>query len=298
MNTFWQFENRWLITATLRMKTALSVGSRASLMPTGSDLPVIKTPEGVPFIPGSSLKGVVRTYVERVLRTMDAMKKQHQGQRIWACDPLDEKQRCVIAKCCGRCEGCKGNCCVSCDRCKSCMIQRATRNSRLDDSLFVRELWQHSCTACRLFGSPWLASRVAFQDAMLANRDDLLRLTEVRDGVGIDRDLGSAKTGIKYDFETVPAGAEFGITIVVENAEEWEVGLLLLALEAMKRGELPIGGKTTRGPGWGELVNLKVQRIGKDRLVAYLSGGAQPEEMEATQLLQSFSNQLSGGSHA
>jgi CRISPR-associated protein Csm3 len=74
MNTFWQFENRWLITATLRMKTALSVGSRASLLPAGSDLPVIKTPEGVPFIPGSSLKGVIRTYVERVLRTLDGMK--------------------------------------------------------------------------------------------------------------------------------------------------------------------------------------------------------------------------------
>ena len=276
MTSFWQFENRWLITATLRMKTALSVGSRASLMPTGSDLPVIKTPEGVPFIPGSSLKGVVRTYVERVLRTMDELKQQRQGQRLWACDPLDERQRCVTG-----------------ER-KRALLEKAGE----DDARFTELIWHESCTACRLFGSPWLASRVAFQDAMLANRDSLLRLTEVRDGVGIDRDLGSAKTGIKYDFETVPAGAEFGITIVVENAEEWEVGLLLLALEAMKRGELPIGGKTTRGPGWGELVNLKVQRIGKDRLVAYLSGGAQPEEMEATQLLQSFSNQLSGGSHA
>jgi CRISPR/Cas system CSM-associated protein Csm3 (group 7 of RAMP superfamily) len=95
MNTFWQFENRWLITATLRMKTALSVGSRASLLPAGSDLPVIKTPEGVPFIPGSSLKGVVRTYVERVLRTLDGMNTQHPGQRLWACDPLDEDRRCV-----------------------------------------------------------------------------------------------------------------------------------------------------------------------------------------------------------
>jgi CRISPR/Cas system CSM-associated protein Csm3 (group 7 of RAMP superfamily) len=95
MNTFWQFENRWLITATLRMKTALSVGSRASLLPAGSDLPVIKTPEGVPFIPGSSLKGVIRTYVERVLRTLDGMNTQHPGQRLWACDPLDEDRRCV-----------------------------------------------------------------------------------------------------------------------------------------------------------------------------------------------------------
>jgi CRISPR-associated RAMP protein (TIGR02581 family) len=276
MNTFWQFENRWLITATLRMKTALSVGSRASLLPAGSDLPVIKTPEGVPFIPGSSLKGVIRTYVERVLRTLDGMNTQHPGQRLWACDPLDEDRRCVT--------GAQ----------KKALFEQAGE----DDARFTELIWQHSCTACRLFGSPWLASRVAFQDAMLANRESLLRLTEVRDGVGIDRDLGSAKTGIKYDFETVPAGAEFGITIVVENAEEWEVGLLLLALKAIEKGELPIGGKTTRGPGWGELVDLKVQHVGKDNLLAYLTETAQPEQKDPTQLLRRFSEQLNGGSHA
>jgi CRISPR-associated RAMP protein (TIGR02581 family) len=139
---------------------------------------------------------------------------------------------------------------------------------------------------------------VAFQDAMLANRESLLRLTEVRDGVGIDRDLGSAKTGIKYDFETVPAGAKFRITIVVENAEEWEAGLLLLALKAIEKGELPIGGKTTRGPGWGELVELNVQYVGKDTLLAYLTGKVQPEPKDPTQLLRRFSEQLNGGSHA
>ncbi|MDT7924207.1 MAG: CRISPR-associated RAMP protein Csx7 [Chlorobiota bacterium] len=276
MNTFWQFENRWLITATLRMKTALSVGSRASLLPAGSDLPVIKTPEGVPFIPGSSLKGVVRTYVERVLRTLDGMNTQHPEQRLWACDPLDEKNRCVTA-----------------DRKKELLAEAGE-----DDARFTGLIWQHSCTACRLFGSPWLASRVAFQDAMLANRESLLRLTEVRDGVGIDRDLGSAKAGIKYDFETVPAGAEFRITIVVENAEEWEAGLLLLALKAIEKGELPIGGKTTRGPGWGELVDLEVQHIGKDTLLAYLTGSSPPEPKDPAQLLRRFSEQLNGGSHA
>ncbi|MFN3975203.1 MAG: hypothetical protein ACK4K2_08040 [Dehalococcoidia bacterium] len=45
---------------------------------------------------------------------------------------------------------------------------------------------------------------MAFQDALLANEGNMVRLTEVWDGVGIDRDLGSAKARIKYDFETVP----------------------------------------------------------------------------------------------
>lgn len=57
MSGFYEFDNRFIITATLEMKTPLSVGSRISLLPAGSDLPVMKTPQGLPFIPGSSLKG-------------------------------------------------------------------------------------------------------------------------------------------------------------------------------------------------------------------------------------------------
>ncbi len=266
MRTFFRFENRWIITASLRMKTALSVGSRASLMPAGSDLPVIKTPEGIPFIPGSSLKGVVRSHIEQVLRTMEALSKRRNGERLWACDPLDEQARCVTA-----------------ERKKSIMEQIGG-----DDQRFTERVWNESCTVCRLFGSQWLASRVSFQDAMLVNQNALLRLTEVRDGVGIDRDLGSAKPKIKYDFETVPQGASFGMRIIVENAEEWEVGLLVLALEAMGRSELPVGGKTTRGLGWGELDGLKIQCIGQNQLLDYLVGTVQPTEFSPQDLLRGF----------
>lgn len=274
MHSFWQFENRWIITGILRMKTALSVGSRISLLPAGSDLPVMKTPEGVPLIPGSSLKGVVRAYVERLLRTMDELKHTHNGERLWACDPLDDQHRCI----------------------KAARKQELLEQAEKNDARFTELVWKESCTACRLFGSQWLASRVSFQDAMLVNRDRMLRLAEVRDGVGIDRDLGTAKTRIKYDFETVPPGGEFGLKIIVENAEEWEVGLLFLALEAVRKGELPVGGKSTRGPGWGELVDLKVQKIGKDNLLGYLTGTAQPVTVSDTQLLQALAG-LQGGEH-
>ncbi|MEG3064656.1 CRISPR-associated RAMP protein Csx7 [Acetomicrobium sp.] len=270
MKSFFQFENRWVITASLQMETALSVGSRASLLPAGSDLPVIKTPEGIPFIPGSSLKGVVRTYIERILRTMDVLNKQHRGERIWACDLLD-----------------KGKCCITAEQ-KNMLLEKAGNG----DERFTQLIWQNSCTVCRLFGSQWLASRLSFQDAMLKNSDCLLRLTEVRDGVGIDRGLGSAKPGLKYDFETVPQGAEFGIHVVAENAGEWEVGLLVLALETMEKGELPIGGKTTRGLGWGKLNELKVQLISQDILLGYLAGNEQPTEKSSQDILETLVTDL------
>lgn len=287
MRVFHLFQNRTIISATLVMETPLSIGSRLSLLPAASDLPVIKTPDGIPFIPGSSLKGVIRTHTERMLRTMDAVGRKWRGERLWACDPLSEQERCVIGTCCNQCEDCKdNNCCQNCERCKACIIKRNQKNGELDDKSFTAELWKKSCTACRLFGSPWLASRVHFRDALLANKDDLLHWTEVRDGVGIDRDLGSAKRNIKYDYEVVPIGSKFGIRIVIENAEDWEVGLLLLSFKAMERGELPVGGKTTRGLGWGRLESLTVERITAANLLNYLQGqsasGVDPQEFIQT----------------
>ena len=271
MKSFWKFENRYYITAVLHAKAGISVGSGSSLMPAGSDLPVIKTPEGLPYIPGSSLKGVVRSYTERLLRTLGEMNYSIKDGKLSACDPLDENSRCVTKE-------------------QKKRINDETKN----DKEFTARLWEESCTACRLFGSPWISSRVAFQDAPLANIDDMLRIVEVRDGVAIDRDLGTAKSGAKYDFETVPPGAKFSLRIVVENAEEWEVGLLLLALRALKEGFLPVGGKTTRGLGWGELLDLRVQLLTPQNLLEYIQG-QEPASVNPEDLERAFLKALEGG---
>jgi len=268
MRDFWKFENRYRISGTLRTRTALSIGAQASLMPTGSDLPVIKTPEGEPFIPGSSIKGVARVYVERLARTLEGLNKQIEGSRIWACDPLEESQRCITAQ----------------------RKEELSRTSPSDKDLTER-LWKNSCTVCRLFGSPWLASRVSFQDARLINGQSLVRLTEVRDGVGIDRDLGTAKKGIKFDFETVPPGAEFALQLVIENAEEWEVGLVVLALEALGQGQFALGGKSTRGLGWMELTDLRIEGLTVQDLLTYLAGEPMPN-VPAERFRQALIRQL------
>lgn len=291
MALFFRFDNRTVISATLIMETPLAVGARLSLLPAGTDLPVIRTPEGLPFVPGSSLKGVVRAHTERLLRTLDAAGRKWQGKRLWACDPLSERERCVVATCCGQCEDCRGNCCQNCRRCKTCMVKRYQQDGSLNDKSFSAELWEKSCTACRLFGSPWLASRVRFPDALLANQDGLLRWTEVRDGVGIDRDLGAAKPNVKYDYEVVPAGAQFGVRIVVENAEDWEVGLLLFSLKALAQGELPVGGKTTRGMGWCRLEGLRAERVTAADLLEYLQGQAAPS-VDLEQFIEAFAGAL------
>ncbi len=257
MSNFDRFHNRTKISATLEMNTALSVGSRVSLEPTGTDLPVTKGVDGLPFIPGSSIKGIVRAQMERVLRTFN------RRPDFWACDPF-------------------GNPCVNPNEKEELM-----RQSNQDEQVFSRLVWEKSCTVCHLFGSPWFSSHLSFRDAFLINSEELRVLTQIRDGVGIDRDLGAARPGFKYDFETVVPGAQFGIEVLVENVEDWEIGLLLAVMRFWQEGHLPVGGKSTRGPGWGTLHNLSIQRVEQQHLLAYLLQG-QMSTVQSDLFIQAF----------
>ncbi len=271
------FNNRVVLRATLEMQTALSVGSRISLEPVGTDLPVIKGPDGLPFIPGSSIKGAVRVLTERILRTLN-----NREAHLWACDPFATP--CVPEK--RRDEH------VGKDELWSQSLEKERHGEGAADEIFARLIWNHSCSACRIFGSPWLASRVSFKDAYLENPEDLPVVTQIRDGVGIDRDLSAARQGFKYDFEVVVPGARLGIEILTENLDDWELGLLLSVLRFWEEGQLPLGGKVTRGPGWGKLKDLCLERIDHTNLVNYLTGG-QPAQDSPEKYLQAFRDYLS-----
>ena len=70
-----------------------------------------------------------------------------------------------------------------------------------------------------------------------------------RDGVAIDRDTETAADGMLYDYEVVPAGVNFNFHAIVDNAEDWQLGMLYLGLSAFKNGDLTIGGGSSRGLG-------------------------------------------------
>ena len=69
------FIQRYLFQADLTLKTGLHIGGgRATFSP--SDSPVIRTPDGKPFIPGSSFKGAFRSTVEKLAPVIDS---------LWSC---------------------------------------------------------------------------------------------------------------------------------------------------------------------------------------------------------------------
>jgi CRISPR-associated protein Csm3 len=261
MSWFHRFQSRTVVRGRLEMLSALSIGSRLSLEPTGTDLPVVRGPDGLPFIPGSTLKGVIRAQAERILRTID------RRPDLWSCDPFE-------------------NLCIQSE------IQQGNRT--MGDALFAEQVWAKSCLACRLFGSPLLGGRLFFKDAPLSNATDLPVVTQIRDGVGIDRDLGAARHGIKYDFEVVVPGTLFDVEIVAENVEPWELGFVLSVLRLWQEGALAIGGKATRGPGWGRLTELRLQRLEQAQLISYLSGAGMPEAT-VDSFLSAFSQRLAAG---
>lgn len=54
--------NKHIFKGTIELKTGLHIGgSKSGLDIGGLDSPVIKTPNGIPYIPGSSLKGKIRS---------------------------------------------------------------------------------------------------------------------------------------------------------------------------------------------------------------------------------------------
>ncbi len=166
---------------------------------------------GDPYLPGTSLKGVIRSHAERVVRSLA-------GRDDAVCLPYEREE----------------------EKVKSCGSRYGEKSKR--------EAYAKSCLACRLFGSLAFGGRVAIADAYLVDREEVPVLLEVRDGVAIDRRTGAAVPRAKFQFEVLVQG-RFRTRVLVDNFESWQVGMLIAALEDLLAGRLPVGMGTSRGLG-------------------------------------------------
>ena len=82
------FQNRLVYTGELVCHTAVRIGAGRSIEPVGTELPVIKDAQEQPFIPGSSLKGVLRSRVETFVRAVNSGPKA-------ACNPVRKEDWCL-----------------------------------------------------------------------------------------------------------------------------------------------------------------------------------------------------------
>jgi len=255
---FERFESRYDIRGRVTTLTGLHVGAGTSLEVTGSDNPILRDINGLPYIPGSSFKGVLRSTVEAIVRAISPGK----GMWPWACDPLGEM-------------------CIQSTKIKE--WEDKVRRDEITREELDRKVWEKSCTVCRLFGSPWLASKVKVCDLYLnpsgkpnkgeeeEKSAEWLGRIEVRNGVAIDRDTETVYGGRLYDYEVVPRETVFNLNMRVDNAGPEELGLLFLGLREFMEGEGWLGGNA-----FGRVrVELdEIEKVeGRDGLLRYLKRG-------------------------
>lgn len=234
-----KFENRTIITGQLVAVDPVHIGASGndSLNPSDLDSHVLKDLQGKPLIPGSSVKGVIRSRFEAVMRSI--------GET--ACNIFDNND----------------------EDCVSNRLYKEIADSKLSELEKAEKLYESSCTVCKLFGGKSVAGKLRFKDCYFIGEKFI---SENRDGVGIDRDTGSVSGNAKYDFEIIPKGSRFDFVLIAENLDEKQRKYLsfivdLLEGNGISEGDyLAFGGKTTRGLGRMKLENKNIEYTDADML--------------------------------
>lgn len=241
---FAQRDNSLVLHLRIETVTPLLIRAGEGSIDAGPDLACVRTRHAglgdrTVYIPGSSLKGVIRSAAEAFLRSDGGRWHNHPG----ACNPLGDQ---------------------SCSSRIKPFGDRGRQSQRMDSA----QVHAQHCLACRLFGSTSLKSRTAVRDlfpwqpdaspADRARQAATANRTEVRNGVAIDRLTGGAHGGALYDLEVVPAGVRFYGDIALINYQAWQVGALYQALEEINDGLAQLGSTKSRGLG---MARVEVTRL-------------------------------------
>jgi len=243
-----------ILTGDLHCETGLHIGAgKGSLEIGGADNPVVKDAFGLPYIPGSSLRGRLRSLLEQSMgmttpsELVYLSKRRGQEVRIHQSDRPDDEICLLFGRNPGRMERMEGEAVES----------KTASPSRL--TVYDAPLDQDSITA-----------------QMRENLDD--EITEVKSENAIDRITSQSNP---RTLERVPAGAKFRIRMVLDILCEEDKALPARVLEALRLLEDDaLGGGGSRGSGRVRLSNLKLNW----RSRGFYSKGAEESELAAGDL--------------
>jgi CRISPR/Cas system CSM-associated protein Csm3 (group 7 of RAMP superfamily) len=188
-----------------------------------------------PVLPGSSLRGVLRSQAERIARTLATLKAWDDGHNSQtrkekflticpACNPLTTRTDDPVASC--------NSFIKTLPRAKRTTLEQEGADDKL-------------CLACRLFGSPWNGSRLRVEDAPFVGEKVELKAL---DFLAIDRFTGGGHDTAKFD-AVVLWKPKFRVRLFLENPEPWELGWLALVLRDLHDGLTTVGFGAAKGFG-------------------------------------------------
>lgn len=241
-----------ILEGELECQTGLHIGAgKGSLEIGGADNPVVKDAFGMPYVPGSSLRGKLRSLLEQATgaavpnELVYLSKRKGQEVRIHQSDRPDDEICLLFGRNPGRMEKFSGD--------------------PLDNG---------HATPARLsvFDAPLIAESITAQ--MRENLDD--ELTEVKSENAIDRITSQANP---RTLERVPAGARFKVRFVLDLLCVEDTPLAARLLEAMRLLEDDaLGGGGSRGSGRVRFAGLKLAWRNR---AFYASGGGEQTLAEA-----------------
>jgi CRISPR-associated protein Csm3 len=238
-----------ILEGDLQCHTGLHIGAgKGSLEIGGADNPVVKDAFGLPYVPGSSLRGKLRSLLEQSSglavpnELVYLSKRKGQEVRIHQSDRPDDEVCLLFGRNPGR-------------------MDRVSGGEPLDTT---------SASPARLtvYDAPLIAESITAQ--MRENLDD--ELTEVKSENAIDRITSQANP---RTLERVPAGAKFHFRMVLDILCAEDRELLTRVVEALRLLEDDsLGGGGARGSGRVGLLNLSVRWRGRS---FYASGAAEQD---------------------
>lgn len=182
------------------------------------------------YLPGSSLKGVFRSHLEKIVNGL---------QPRVTCNPVQKDPHPLYRKACGQ------------------VLEEMKKDGGKRKDLPATQVYDLSCPTCRLFGSTSCIGRLSIGDAYL--EEDTRspdQLIEHRDRIAIDRLTGGVSGNAKFDMEIVTAGVSFLTTLHLRNFEIWQLGMLFVLIQDLQDELITLGSGRSRGLGRikGEIV--------------------------------------------
>ncbi|MCW5981394.1 MAG: type III-A CRISPR-associated RAMP protein Csm3 [Bryobacteraceae bacterium] len=238
-----------ILDAELHCETGLHIGAgKGSLEIGGADNPVVKDAFGHPYVPGSSLRGKLRSLLEQATGAVSPSelvylsRRKGQEVRIHQSDRPDDEICLLFGRSPGRVDRVSGE---------------------------AVETSSASPARLSIYDAPLELGSIT--DSMRENLDD--ELTEVKSENAVDRITSQANP---RTLERVPAGARFKVRMVLDVLCEEDKELLARVAEGLKLLEDDsLGGGGSRGSGRIRFSGVRLLWRGR----GYYSSGAQEAEL-------------------
>lgn len=195
-------------------------------------------------LPGSGLRGVLRSQAERIARTLATRAAADRGEFLLRCpagDPTNIRSA-------------EQPLATSDALLRVREAAQAEHRQREDEAVDERTAPAHHDLADRLFGGVRLGSRLMIADAPLLGEARLKAL----DFLAIDRFTGGGRDSAKFDAVALWSPC-FAARLRIENPQPWELGWLLLTLRDLHDGLTGVGFGRSKGFGRAQIVSWKLR---------------------------------------